>query len=273
MIIEIFIVFQIILNSKSNKIKRFEVFLILLAKKTGNSVAANHITKQLVQETLMDEGLRVVKELADQIKDDGSGVDLRVFNKINESNRGSNACVGVSSSSPALDQTRPIYKSDAPRPRGRPPKMIDYGVAPHLYHNQSIGSSHTNFSHIQHQLLTNFVSSHIQQTLSQTTHPFNSNGFKSCSASNSVTDEELNEVNDTSNGHFLQNESNKSGISISSTDLSKYSNDSIINGSKDRNLSNSPNNLNTLIAINGNGITSDCLKQETLGNAHRSHQT
>ncbi|XP_042894798.1 uncharacterized protein [Parasteatoda tepidariorum] len=30
----------------------------------------NHITKQLVQETLMDEGLRVVKELANQIKDE-----------------------------------------------------------------------------------------------------------------------------------------------------------------------------------------------------------
>ena len=249
-------------NNKSNQIIRFEVFLILLAKKTGNSVAANHITKQLVQETLIDEGLRVVKELTDQIKDDGTGIDLRVFNKISESGRGSNSSSAVSSTSPALEQMRTVFKTDTPRPRGRPPKMIDYGGVPQLY-NHSVPNI-TNNSHMSHQLLPNFVSAHIQQNMSQNTLPFNSNGFKSCSASNSVTDEELNDVNDSTNGHF-GHESHKTGISISSSDLLKYNNDSnLINGSKDCNLSDSPNSLSALIAINGNGMSSDCLKQETL---------
>ncbi|XP_035212145.1 NGFI-A-binding protein 1-like isoform X3 [Stegodyphus dumicola] len=39
-------------------------------KSAQGKKANSHITKQLVQETLMDEGLRVVKELANQIKDE-----------------------------------------------------------------------------------------------------------------------------------------------------------------------------------------------------------
>ncbi|CAG2115396.1 unnamed protein product [Medioppia subpectinata] len=91
---------------------------LLPTKKTGNSVAANHITKQLVQETLMDEGLRVVKELTDQIRDAGNGVDLRVFNKLSDSPRTSNSSSSctVSSSSPALELQRQLFKQDQPLP-------------------------------------------------------------------------------------------------------------------------------------------------------------
>lgn len=241
----------------------------MLAKKTGNSVAANHITKQLVHETLMDEGLRVVKELADQIKDDGSGVDLRVFNKLSDSPRNSNSssCT-ASSSSPALDLQRPVYKCDTPRPRGRPPKVIDYGLQPQIFANQMLTQSHQNLNHIPHQLLSNFVSSHIQQNLTQTALQFNTNGFNNCSANNSMTDEDMSEVTDTTNGHFGgQSDSQKSGILNSPTDLSKYNNNSnstLINGSKDCNQSNSPKNFNTLLVINGNGLCDDTIKQETL---------
>lgn len=42
--------------------------------KGGNKKSNAHITKQMMQETLMDEGLRVVKELSSQIKDDPDGL-------------------------------------------------------------------------------------------------------------------------------------------------------------------------------------------------------
>ncbi|XP_072144247.1 uncharacterized protein nab isoform X2 [Dermacentor andersoni] len=58
------------------------------------------ITKQLVQETLMDEGLRVIKELASQIKSE-------------ESNTPNSHCATDLSSPPP----------PPPRPRGRPPRL------------------------------------------------------------------------------------------------------------------------------------------------------
>ncbi|CAG2166813.1 unnamed protein product [Oppiella nova] len=238
---------------------------LLPTKKTGNSVAANHITKQLVQETLMDEGLRVVKELTDQIKEDGSGVDLRVFNKLSDSPRTSNSSSSctVSSSSPQLDQQRHLYKPDTPRPRGRPPKLIDYGQ-PQIYQNQLLTQSHNNNHNIPHQFLQSFVSSHIQQSLAQTALQFNINGFNNCS-NNSLTDDDINDVTDTSNGHFGQPDSQKGDVLSSPTDLSKYNNNSaLINGSKDCNLSVDSNTLNSLISMNGNGISNELLKQETL---------
>lgn len=42
--------------------------------KGGNKKSSAHITKQMMQETLMDEGLRVVKELSSQIKDEPDGL-------------------------------------------------------------------------------------------------------------------------------------------------------------------------------------------------------
>lgn len=72
----------------------------------------SHITKQLVQETLIDEGLRVVKELANQIKDETD------MNHVS------------------------IPRPEGGRPRGRPPKLErDYilttagSTTPKHYHN------------------------------------------------------------------------------------------------------------------------------------------
>ncbi len=228
----------------------------MLAKKTGNTVAANHITKQLVHETLMEEGLRVVQELANQIKEDG--VDLRVFNKVSDSPRTSNSSVcTVSSSSPALE-SRPGYKTDTPRPRGRPPKFLDREYQHPIYHNQMMTQNHHN--HVAHQILSNFTSSHIQQNLSQ----LNSNGFGNCSVVNSIVDSEVHEMNDSKNGHFNPQNSQKSGNFNSPTDLSKYNNNStLINGStKDCNLSTSPNSLNAFISLNSNGMSNEAIKQE-----------
>ena len=227
-------------------------------------MAANHITKQLVQETLMDEGLRVVKQLADQIKDDGSGVDLRVFNKIaQESTRANFNVAPVSSLS--------IYKTETPRPRGRPPKMLDYGGVAHSqiyqnyqnYQNQGLNQSHSSSSQISHHLLTNLVSSHIQHSLSQSTLAFNPNGFNACSASNSsLTDDEPNEAIESSNGHSFSQIDAQKTLSISATDLSKHNNSSLVNGNKDSTLSGSPNSETALMAINGNAIKSESYKQD-----------
>lgn len=61
-------------------------------KNSQNKKSNSHITKQLVQETLMDEGLRVVKELANQIKDE-------------------------------TDMNHMILPKPEGRPRGRPPRL------------------------------------------------------------------------------------------------------------------------------------------------------
>jgi len=113
-------------------------------------------------------------------------------------------------------------------------------------------------NHLQHQML-----SHIQQSLAQSAI-LNSNGFGNCSVVNSIVDED-DDMSDTTNGHFNSKKKQKSGIFNSPTDLSKYNNNStLINGSKDCNLSTSPNSLSALISMNGNGISTEAIKQETL---------
>ncbi|XP_074600400.1 NGFI-A-binding protein homolog isoform X2 [Brevipalpus obovatus] len=51
-------------------------------KNSPNQGATNQLTRQLVREALIDEGLRVVKEFADQSKgeDSSNGIDLRIGN-------------------------------------------------------------------------------------------------------------------------------------------------------------------------------------------------
>ncbi|CAN7981424.1 unnamed protein product [Ixodes pacificus] len=100
------------------------------------------ITKQLVQETLMDEGLRVIKELASQIKsEEATGPPMH----------------GGSSSSGVTDLSSPQPPSgcsSSSRPRGRPPRLDrgDYvgtsrlvqGVPPPLqngHHERGPGSN------------------------------------------------------------------------------------------------------------------------------------
>lgn len=61
-------------------------------KNAQSKKSNSHITKQLVQETLMDEGLRVVKELANQIKDE-------------------------------TDMNHMVLPKPEGRPRGRPPRL------------------------------------------------------------------------------------------------------------------------------------------------------
>ncbi|UYV66385.1 hypothetical protein LAZ67_4001512 [Cordylochernes scorpioides] len=66
------------------------------------------ISRQLVQETLMDEGLRVAKELANQMDEESGQV--------------------IPPPPPALPPPPP--RMDGPRPRGRPPKIErDYTVS------------------------------------------------------------------------------------------------------------------------------------------------
>jgi hypothetical protein len=71
-------------------------------------------------------------------------------------------------------------------------------------------------------------------------------------------------MNDSKNGHFNPQNSQKSGNFNSPTDLSKYNNNStLINGStKDCNLSTSPNSLNAFISLNSNGMSNEAIKQE-----------
>lgn len=233
-------------------------------------MAANHITKQLVQDTLMDEGLRVVRQLAQQIHDDGSGVDLRVFNKISQDSTLVNSSLATTASSgqPSVqssgysDQVRPVFKSEIPRPRGRPPKILDYGgPLNQVYQNTAVPRSPA-----AHHLLPDFMSSHMQHNMAQSSGPtalaFNPNGFNACSASNSsLTDDEPNEANESSNGHSFGQMDAQKPLSISATDLSKYTSNSLINGNKDSNLSVSPKSLSALIPINSNGIH-DSYKQD-----------
>lgn len=121
-----------------------QVFLIYLAKKSGNFGSATQLSKQLVQETLLDEGLRVVKEFSGSAPSKEQ-MDLNampsppntsiarkeeshLFHMNQESSRESlmtpPTCVAAlrdAFPSMTMPMTRPPIQT-LPRPRGRPPK-------------------------------------------------------------------------------------------------------------------------------------------------------
>lgn len=119
------------------------VFLIYLAKKSGNFGSASQLAKQLVQETLLDEGLKVVKEFNSDRQSPPDGMAMS-----NESAMSLTTPSSTPTPASSSTESSPI-KSDAitsimgrhqspqimshfmtqqqqhgagPRPRGRPPK-------------------------------------------------------------------------------------------------------------------------------------------------------
>lgn len=229
-------------------------------------MAASHITKQLVQDTLIDEGLRVVKELTDQINElNNNGVDLRINNK---SSTDSSSILTTSLSSNNHNASaallmnavnnRCCYKQDAvttPRPRGRPPKFIDRESFHHqinqisFHHNQMFSPNH-----LPHHLLANFHASaavNHHQLLQAAIH---TNGFDS----------------NGTNGHFghsPQNHSPKHNQLNLPSDLSNHNNINSNNINVNNNECNSKislnNSLDALISLNGNSINNDSpVKQE-----------
>jgi len=118
-----------------------QVFLIYLAKKSGNFGSATQLSKQLVQETLLDEGMRVVKEFSNSSppgtsKDNQAQLDLSVLASPRKTDDHVNAF--QMNSEPESLMTPPTLRDafpgmampprpppppvHQPRPRGRPPK-------------------------------------------------------------------------------------------------------------------------------------------------------
>lgn len=181
---------------------------MLLAKKSGNSVAS-HLTKQLVQNTLIDEGLRVVKEFSSQMND--GSVDLRVKSY---DNFGSQFLASTLSqrtdSTNSQDNSGRSCKLEGPRPRGRPPKFLDR-------EHQNATAFHNQFLH--QQLLSHLATSqHLQNLHLAMT---NTNGFDALASATESN------INTNSNGFTLDQNSPKLSEPISSqVDLSHHTNDS-----------------------------------------------
>ena len=110
-----------------------KVFLIYLAKKSGNFGSASQLAKQLVQETLLDEGLRVVKEFSSDTPSKDSSVipsppdqslkrkEDPMFQVTPNPDSGRESLMTPPSLRDAFPgMTRPAIHQ--PRPRGRPPK-------------------------------------------------------------------------------------------------------------------------------------------------------
>ncbi|GIY26847.1 NGFI-A-binding protein homolog [Caerostris darwini] len=86
------------------------------------------ITKQLVQETLIDEGLRVVKELANQIKEDCEISALAPPNVSPPRNNSSGS--STTSNGPTPNVSNSSKPEAGSRPRGRPPRLDrDYSIS------------------------------------------------------------------------------------------------------------------------------------------------
>lgn len=124
------------------------VFLIYLAKKSGNFGSASQLAKQLVQETLLDEGLRVVKEFnSDRITTppnvghagDGATAVMTPSSTSTAASSSSTECSPIKSdaitsimgrrmSPQGVSQIMASHQHQqqamAPRPRGRPPKSL-----------------------------------------------------------------------------------------------------------------------------------------------------
>jgi hypothetical protein len=116
------------------------VFLIYLAKKSGNFGSASQLAKQLVQETLLDEGLKVVKEFTSDrsrtpVEATTAGTDeSRTSMTGSLSNPSSSAepspiksdpltsIMGNRLQSPQILSHFMSQQHHVPRPRGRPPK-------------------------------------------------------------------------------------------------------------------------------------------------------
>ncbi|KFM64661.1 hypothetical protein X975_11701, partial [Stegodyphus mimosarum] len=84
------------------------------------------ITKQLVQETLMDEGLRVVKELANQIKEE-SEISALAPPNVSPPRNNNNS---TTSNGPTPNISNNSKPETGSRPRGRPPRLDrDYSIS------------------------------------------------------------------------------------------------------------------------------------------------
>lgn len=82
------------------------------------------LTKQLVQETLMDEGLRVVKELANQIKEES---EISALAPPNVSPPRNNSSTTTNGPTPNISSSS--KNETGSRPRGRPPRLDrDYSI-------------------------------------------------------------------------------------------------------------------------------------------------
>ena len=147
------------------------VFLIYLAKKSGNFGSAAQLSKQLVQETLLDEGLRVVKEFnlepSSPMTATESSVSLTTPSSTPTNTTTTSASCSSLEPSPIKSDaitsimrrrlSPPVmYAQNAPRPRGRPPKaqlMVDRLEA--AYHEKLTQHIHQTFlaSHAYNQAL------------------------------------------------------------------------------------------------------------------------
>ncbi|RWS27693.1 NGFI-A-binding protein 1-like protein [Leptotrombidium deliense] len=168
---------------------------LLPAKKTGNTTVATQLTRQLVQETLIDEGLRVVKEYTDQNKDENTtGVDLRVMPEKSVENMiapTTSTPVTMNSviSAATIGMLTPNMIQHSPRPRGRPPKFLD-----REFHQANFSAYHSQLSQHLHQQYLSANPAAIPGMIG-------TNGFTSLQ--NCMESESNNGHNYRSNGQFL----------------------------------------------------------------------
>lgn len=84
--------------------------MVYLAKKSGNLAGATQLTRQLTRETLLDEGLRLVKEFngGGGDGDDDGCEHAESFKTEHTNGNGNGKCEAMNSEEKATDEASPI---------------------------------------------------------------------------------------------------------------------------------------------------------------------